>query len=95
MLDFSRTEDGFSFLSTNRRFHSLKKAIEQQLPLFDIYQHYQNDAYFIQLSDLHLGKNKRQKGLARLYASLDELMPRLPSLWPVNILITGRFNGIS
>ena len=70
-------------------FTQLKKAIEQQLPLFDIYQHYQNDAYFIQLSDLHLGKNKRQKGLARLYASLDELMPRLPSLWPVNILITG------
>ena len=52
--------------------------------------HYQNDAYFIQLSDLHLGKNKRQKGLARLYASLDELMPRLTFIMGrLNILITG------
>ena len=84
-------EQKMVFVSIKRieDFTQLKKAIEQQLPLFDIYQHYQNDAYFIQLSDLHLGKNKRQKGLARLYASLDELMPRLPSLWPVNILITG------
>lgn len=88
-LIFQGQKTVFAPLYEEQDLKKLISYIDQHVNLFDVYHEYENDAYFIQLSDLHLGKNKRQKGLARLYASLDELLPRLPSLWPVNILITG------
>lgn len=88
-LIFQGQKTVFVPMREKQDYIKLLSSIEQNNDLFEDYQEYENDAYFIQLSDLHLGKDKRQKGLARLYASLDELLPRLPSLWPVNILITG------
>ncbi|MBM6800269.1 metallophosphoesterase, partial [Coprobacillus cateniformis] len=40
-------------------------------------------------SDLHLGKNKRQKGLIQLYNSLDFIMPYLQTDQQIKVLITG------
>ena len=88
-LIFKGQQTVFAPIHNQKDFLQLTSYIENQVCLFDVYNQYQDDAYFIQLSDLHLGKDKRQKGLERLYASLDELIPRLPSLWAVNILITG------
>lgn len=75
-----------------RQKSDLTKLLEHILhhdALFDVYASKQEDAYFLQLSDLHLGKNKRERGVMQLYASLDELLPLLKSSWQLNILITG------
>lgn len=47
------------------------------------------DSYFLQLSDLHIGKDKRYKGLMQLYSSLDLLMKQVDSHYPLKVLITG------
>lgn len=63
--------------------------IVQHHDLFQMYRHDQNDSYYIHMSDLHLGRGKNQKGLARLYNSLDDIVPLLHSPYPLKILITG------
>ncbi len=47
------------------------------------------DSYFLQLSDLHIGKDKRYKGLMQLYSSIDLLMKQMDSHYPLKVLITG------
>lgn len=89
-LIFKGQQAVFTPMHKKEDLNQLIHHIEQGDNLFEVYNtHYQDDAYFIQLSDLHLGKDKRQRGLMRLYASMDELVPRLPSAWPIHILITG------
>lgn len=57
--------------------------------LFDILNKFNYDSYFIQVSDLHLGKEKTIKGLNQLYTSLDNIIPKLHSLYKPKFLITG------
>ena len=47
------------------------------------------DQYFIQLSDLHLGTKKTDNGLIVLQDSLDELYHMLPHDHQLKFLITG------
>lgn len=56
---------------------------------FDVLKVNENDSYFIQVSDLHLGKEKTNKGLNQLYNSLDHIIPKLYSQYKPKFLITG------
>lgn len=65
------------------------ECIQHQQSLFDYQQVNNDDSYFLQLSDLHLGKERSQKGLYQLKSSLDNLVPLLRSQYPLKVLITG------
>lgn len=47
------------------------------------------DSYFVQLSDLHLGNKKKNKGCLALEKSLDETCKQLRSYYSLKFLITG------
>lgn len=87
-LVFNQTKQTFIPLSLCHNLQELLNHIDQEHNLFEIYT-YNDDSYFVQLSDLHLGKEKNQKGLSQLYSSLDEVIPYLQSNYPLKILITG------
>ena len=57
--------------------------------LFEVLKNDNDDSYFIQVSDLHLGKDKTIKGLNQLYSSLDHIIPKLHSQYKPKFLITG------
>ncbi|MEG0277013.1 MAG: metallophosphoesterase [Coprobacillus sp.] len=89
VLIFNEKKQVFTSITNQDDFEKLLKHIDNQDDLFETYKSYGEDAYFVQLSDMHLGKNKRQKGLAQLYSSLDNIVPKLYSNYKLNILITG------
>lgn len=89
VLIFNHQKRIFTPLSNQNDLQELINHIQNQDDLFEVYANYQQDSYFLQLSDLHLGKNKRQKGLMQLYNSLDMLIPHLYSPYPLKVLITG------
>lgn len=89
VLIFNQYESVFEPMNQQSDFEELLKHIDNQDNLFDIYRHDQEDSYFLQISDLHLGKDKRQKGLMQLYTSLDNVTSQLHSSYPLKVLITG------
>ncbi len=89
VLIFNQDNQVFTPIHHKQDWETLLKHIDLGDDLFDTYNDYQNDSYFIQLSDLHLGKNKRQRGLIQLYNSLDAIVPLLHSHEQLKILITG------
>lgn len=89
VLIFNQYEQVFTPISSQEELQQLKEHVIHKENLFEIYNDYQADSYFLQLSDLHLGKNKRQKGLMQLYNSLDSLTPLLRSKYQLKVLITG------
>lgn len=90
VLIFNQNQHVFTPLSQQKDLVQLLKHIDNEDDLFSIYNNnYQADSYFLQLSDLHLGKDKRQKGLMQLYNSLDTIVPHLHSPYPLKVLITG------
>ena len=88
-LIFQHEKQVFKPLRSKDELSELFKHIENHEDLFKVYNDYENDSYFIQLSDLHLGQNKRQKGLMQLYNSLDYIVPLLKSKEKLKVLITG------
>ena len=89
VLIFNDTHQVFSSLTSMEELKQLLEYIDQKANLFDYYRDDEQDSYFIQLSDLHLGKNKRQKGLIQLYNSLDFIIPYLHTKEQIKVLITG------
>ena len=89
VLIFNQNQQVFVSIDSQEQFDELLKHIELKEHLFDIYQHDSQDAYFIQLSDLHLGQNKRQKALVQLYSSLDQMISYLHTSKQIQFLITG------
>lgn len=89
VLIFNQNQQVFAPLSSKVDFEKLKQHIDEEDDLFEVYDDYQDDSYFLQLSDLHLGKNKRQKGLVQLYNSLAAITPLLHSQHQLKVLITG------
>ena len=89
VLIFNQHQRVFTSISDQNDLKELINHIHYQDNLFEVYASYQEDSYFLQLSDLHLGKNKRQKGLEQLYSSLDTLIPYLYSPYPLKVFITG------
>lgn len=88
-LIFNQQQQVFKPAQTQEDLQDLLLHIEHHDDLFEVYSDYQNDSYFIQLSDLHLGINKSQKGLAQLFSSLDTIVPHLHSPQQLKVLITG------
>lgn len=88
-LIFNQNNHIFIPMSQCENLENLFACIDKGEDLFNIYPSTKDDSYFVQLSDLHLGKGKNQKGLAQLYNSLDEIVPYLHSQYPLKILITG------
>lgn len=89
VLIFNQHDQVFTSIQNEEEWNQLLKHIDLKDNLFEIYNDYQDDSYFIQLSDLHLGKNKRQRGLMQLYNSLDYIVPLLRSHQQLKFLITG------
>lgn len=89
VLIFNKHQQVFAPISHQVELDHLLEHINNQDNLFEVYHNHAEDAYFVQLSDTHLGKNKRQRGLAQLYSSLDNIVPKLYSNYKLNILITG------
>lgn len=89
VLIFNQSNSVFQPMSSQTDFERLLNHIDNNDNLFDTYHHDQEDSYFLQISDLHLGKNKGQKGLMQLYTSLDNITSQLYSRYPLKVLITG------
>ncbi|MFR7590576.1 MAG: metallophosphoesterase family protein [Longibaculum sp.] len=89
VLIFNQNQRVFTSLSSKKELESLKQHIFNKDNLFEVYNQYHEDSYFLQLSDLHLGQNKRQKALSQLYNSLDFIVPLLRSDFQLKVLITG------
>lgn len=89
VLIFNQEEQVFTAIHNQSDFDNLISHIEKNDDLFEVYNDYQQDSYFLQLSDLHLGKNKRLKGLEQLYNSLDYVVPQMHSNEQLKVLITG------
>jgi len=89
ILIFNQNDSVFQSMNDCSGFDELLKHIDNGDNLFDIYRHDETDSYFLQISDLHLGKDKRQKGLMQLYNSLDNVTSQLHSTYPLKVLITG------
>ena len=89
VLIFNQEQRVFTSLKNQDDLSTLIEHIHCDDNLFEVYADYQQDSYFIQLSDLHLGNDKRQKGLNQLYNSLDTLVPHLHSPYQLKFLITG------
>lgn len=89
ILIFNEEQRVFSSLSTMAEVEELCKHIDHQDNLFEIYGNNQDDLYMIQLSDLHLGMNRHQKGLVQLYNSLDQMVSKLQTPHQLKFMITG------
>lgn len=89
LLIFQNKKQVFCPIKNENDLRDVIKHIDQGDNLFEIYDHYEDDAYFIQLSDLHLGQNKSQKGVVQLLSSLDFVIPNLKSKQQLEVLITG------
>lgn len=88
ILIFNNQENAFYPLHNNNDLKYLNNKLNTLDNLF-FNNHDDSDLYILQLSDLHLGRDKTTKGLNRLRISLDELIPKLESNYPLEILITG------
>lgn len=89
VLIFNQTQHVFSPIHSQADVDQLYDHIDQQDDLFEVYGDVSHDLYFIQLSDLHLGQNKHQKGLLQLYNSLAQMIPQIQTPYQLKFLITG------
>ena len=89
VLIFNENNAVFTPIASNEDMQRLFKHIDHHDNLFEIYDCYEEDCYFIQLSDLHLGRDKREKGLTQLLSSLEWIIPQLHAKQQVHFLITG------
>lgn len=89
VLVFQNEKGVFIPLKTNDEFKNILDEFDQHVDLFTKYNDFQDDLYFIQLSDLHLGSNKKEKGLKQLYQSLNGIIPKLYTNSQIQFLITG------
>lgn len=89
-LVFNEQERIFIPIHSDGDLRALRQYIEWGYDLFQIYDVYEDDSYFVHISDTHFGgKNKTEQGLERLYSSLDHIVPLLKSNHPLKFLITG------
>lgn len=89
ILVFNKTQQVFIATGSKEDVKTIITEAKEGKDLFDKYQKYHEDSYFLQLSDLHVGKSKHDKGLAQLYTSLDETLSYLPSPKPIKVIMTG------
>ena len=89
VLIFNNKQQIFTSIQNEVEWNELIRHIENHDNLFDIYNDYQDDSYYIHLSDLHLGTNRKHKGVVQLYCTLDQIVPYLKSHEQLKILITG------
>ena len=89
ILAFQGKQDVFIPIHSHEDYVKVIQHVEQGHDIFMLYHHFENDLYMIQLSDLHLGPAKKEKGLKQLYNSLDTVIPRLCTHKQLQFLITG------
>ena len=89
VLIFNEHQYVFVPIHNDEDFQQLLHHIDQNDSLFNVYDEHDKSSYILQLSDLHLGRDKREKGMMRLYDSLNHVVPYLKSIYPIKVLITG------
>ena len=88
VLVFKDDQSIFVSLNNQQQIDEVFKRIEDHT-IFDNVPEYQDETYFIQLSDLHLGSKQTDLGSYVLNESLDELYHGLPQDNQLKFLITG------
>lgn len=89
VIIFNMFRSIFRQVTCDEDLNNILEDIRNNKDIFNEYNDYKNDSYCIQLSDLHLGPKKSDKGLVRLFLSLDYLVPYLKSEHKLKFLITG------
>lgn len=88
VLVFKDQQYFFMPIETKADIDDIFKKIKKD-EIFNEHSHHENESYFVQLSDLHLGTKQTDQGLNVLYDSLDELCHSLPHDKQIKFLITG------
>lgn len=88
ILVFKDDQSVFIPVTCQQDVDEVFSKIETQT-IFDSVPAYENETYFIQLSDLHLGSKQTDLGSCVLNESLDELYNSLPQDNQLRFLITG------
>ncbi len=89
VLIFNDQHHSFVSINSQKELEDILKSVGKGNDLFKKYSSLDNDSYYIQISDLHLGRGKRKTGLNQLRASLYQLSLYLHSPYPLKYLITG------
>lgn len=88
-LIFNRENEVFYPIHSQEDVDLVLNALNNKDTVFDVLRNENQESYFIQISDTHLGREKTIKGLAQLYTSLDHIIPKLHSPYKPKFLITG------
>jgi Predicted phosphohydrolases len=90
VLVFHHHKQKFIPLSSQEDCDEFVRFINDGVNVFEHYQNDNDDIYFIQLSDLHFNASyHRQKGLAQLYTSLQQVISHIQTKHQIKFLITG------
>lgn len=89
VLIFNKNQSVFKQVLSDEDLNNILADIRNKKDIFELYKNIDNDSYAIQLSDLHLGPKKSDKGLVRMFLSLDYIIPYLKSNHKLKFLITG------
>lgn len=89
VLIFNKSQSVFKQVLSDEDLNDVLKDIREKKDIFTLYKNIEHDSYAVQLSDLHLGPKKSDKGLVRMFLSLDYLIPYLKSQHKIKFLITG------
>jgi len=88
-LIFSKDNEVFYPISSKEESLFVSNVLKKKDSIFYLLKKEYENSYFLHLSDLHLGRDKSQKGLNQLTSSLNSLIPKLSSTYPIKALITG------
>ncbi len=89
VLLFDKEKAIFISISNQKEFDELVKHLDDGDDIMSIYPHHTQDSFYVQISDLHLGKEKADKGAEYLITSLDRIVPYLRSSYNLKFLVTG------
>ena len=89
VLLFDKEKSIFISINNQKEFDELVEHLNNGDDIMSHYPHHTQDSFFVQVSDLHLGREKADKGAEYLVTSLDRLVPSMRSAYPLKFLVTG------
>jgi len=89
VLIFNNDDEVFYPIHSHQDVSYIHHALSCKEDIFSLLRQENHDSYYIHLSDLHLGRERSEKGLNQLYISLDNLIAKLHTSYQPKVLITG------